>query len=80
MTAALVFGVKTGRTPREDSVPNPLGAPIPGSLLFGGERRLAADFAAPLAYYPEPGLLLGLMAMMRPQNYEQRAGLYVLEP
>jgi len=48
--------------------------------LAGAQRPLAADFAAPLAYYPEPGLRLGLMAMMRPQNYEQRAGLYMLEP
>ena len=48
--------------------------------LAGAQRPLAADFAAPLAYYPEPGLRLGVMAMMRPQNYEQRAGLYMLEP
>jgi pimeloyl-ACP methyl ester carboxylesterase len=48
--------------------------------LAGAQRPLTADFAAPLAYYPEPGLLLGLRAMMRPQNYEQRAGLYMLEP
>jgi hypothetical protein len=48
--------------------------------LAGAQRPLAADFAAPLAYYPEPGLRLGIMAMMRPQNYEQRAGLYMLEP
>jgi len=37
-------------------------------------------WGAPLAYYPEPGLRLGVIAMMRPQNYEQRAGLYMLEP
>ena len=48
--------------------------------LAGAQRPLAADFGAPLAYYPEPGLLLGLMAMMRPENYEQRTGLYMLEP
>jgi hypothetical protein len=48
--------------------------------LAGAQHPLAADFAAPLAYYPEPGLRLGVMAMMRPQNYEQRAGLYMLEP
>ena len=29
---------------------------------------------------PNPGLLLGLAAMMRPENYEQRTGLYMLEP
>jgi hypothetical protein len=48
--------------------------------LAGAQRPLAADFADPLAYYPEPGLRLGIMAMMRPQNYEQRAGLYMLGP
>ena len=48
--------------------------------LAGAQRPLAADFGAPLAYYPQPGLLLGLMAMMRPQNYQQRTGLYMLEP
>ncbi len=48
--------------------------------LAGAQRPLAADFAAPFAYYPNPGLLLGLSAMMHPQNYEQRTGLYMLEP
>jgi hypothetical protein len=48
--------------------------------VAGAQRPLAADFGAPLAYYPEPGLLLGFMAMIRPANYEERAGLYMLEP
>ena len=48
--------------------------------VAGAQRPLAADFGAPLAYYPEPGLLLGFMAMIRPENYENRAGLYLLEP
>ena len=48
--------------------------------VAGAQRPLAADFGAPLAYYPEPGLLLGFMAMIRPANYENRAGLYMLEP
>ena len=48
--------------------------------VAGAQRPLAADFGAPLAYYPEPGLLLGFMAMIRPEKYEQRAGLYMLEP
>jgi pimeloyl-ACP methyl ester carboxylesterase len=43
------------------------------------ERPLAADLAAPSAYYPNP-LLAGLYAMMRPGSYEERAGLYMLEP
>ena len=55
---------------------------LPGEAVpvAGAQRPLAADFAAPLAYYPEPGLLFRLMAMMRPQKYEQRSGLYMLEP
>jgi hypothetical protein len=48
--------------------------------LAGAQRPLAADFVAPFDYYPNPGLLLGLAAMMRPQNYEQRTGLYMIEP
>jgi pimeloyl-ACP methyl ester carboxylesterase len=48
--------------------------------VAGASRPLAADFGAPLAYYPEPGLLLGFMAMLRPANYENRAGIYMLEP
>ena len=48
--------------------------------VAGAQRPLAADFGAPLAYYPEPGLLLGFMAMIRPEKYENRAGLYMLEP
>jgi hypothetical protein len=48
--------------------------------VAGAQRPLAADFGAPLANYPEPGLLLGFMAMIRPANYEERAGLYMLEP
>ncbi|HME07934.1 MAG TPA: hypothetical protein VKG25_12840 [Bryobacteraceae bacterium] len=48
--------------------------------VAGAQRPLAADFGAPLAYYPDPGLLLGFMAMLRPANYEERAGIYMLEP
>lgn len=48
--------------------------------VAGASRPLAADFGAPLAYYPEPGLLMGLMAMIRPEKYENRAGIYMLEP
>ena len=47
--------------------------------LAGAERPLAADFGAPLAYYPKLKLA-GFMAMLRPANYEKRAGLYMLEP
>jgi hypothetical protein len=47
--------------------------------VANAQRPLAADFGAPLAYYPEPKLL-GFMAMLRPAKYENRAGLYMLEP
>jgi pimeloyl-ACP methyl ester carboxylesterase len=47
--------------------------------IAGAKRPLAADFGAPLAYYPDPKLL-GFMAMVRPAKYEKRAGLYMLEP
>jgi pimeloyl-ACP methyl ester carboxylesterase len=47
--------------------------------IGGSQQALAADFGAPFSYYPE-STLLGLMAMFRPANYENRAGLYLLEP
>jgi hypothetical protein len=47
--------------------------------VAGTQRPLAADFGAPLAFYPEPGLL-GFLAMLRPASYEERAGIYMLEP
>jgi hypothetical protein len=47
--------------------------------VAGTQRPLAADFAAPIAYYPNPGLL-GLQAMLRPAKYRERSGLYILEP
>jgi hypothetical protein len=40
----------------------------------GAQRPLAADFVAPIAYYPNPGLL-GLQAMLRPAKYRERSGL-----
>ena len=48
--------------------------------MLRSSAELAADFGAPLAYYPEPELLVGLMAMFRAEKYENRAGLYLLEP
>jgi pimeloyl-ACP methyl ester carboxylesterase len=47
--------------------------------LAGAQWLLAAEFGAPLAYYPNPKLV-GFMAMLRPGKYEERAGLYMLEP
>ena len=48
-------------------------------LLAGKRRTLGADFAAPYAYYPNHALL-GLQAMIRPELFQERTGLYLLEP
>jgi pimeloyl-ACP methyl ester carboxylesterase len=50
-----------------------------GVAINGVQRELAANFAAPYAYYPNPKLL-GIQALMQPEKYKERAGLYVLEP
>jgi pimeloyl-ACP methyl ester carboxylesterase len=47
--------------------------------IAGMRRPLAGDFAAPFAYYPNPKLL-GIQALMHPERYKERAGLYLLEP
>jgi pimeloyl-ACP methyl ester carboxylesterase len=47
--------------------------------IDGVPRPLGADFAAPIAYYPNPKFM-GLEAMMRPAKYRERSGLYMLEP
>jgi pimeloyl-ACP methyl ester carboxylesterase len=47
--------------------------------IAGMQRPLAGDFAAPFAYYPNPKLL-GIQALMHPERYKERAGLYLLEP
>ncbi len=47
----------------------------------GATRTLAADFSAPLAYYPSPNeKLTGIMAAMRGGNYMASTGLYQLQP
>lgn len=44
-------------------------------------RPLAADFSAPLAYYPSPNeTITGLMAAMRGDDYMKTTGLYQLQP
>jgi hypothetical protein len=82
VTAALYFTPSASRTGRVRDATLALYDPTrrTGVRVAGAQRPLAADFGAPLAYYPEPGLLLGFMAMIRPANYENRAGLYMLEP
>ncbi len=47
--------------------------------LAGATRPLAADFTAPLAYYPHPRFL-GLMEAMRVDRYFHTAGLFLLQP
>jgi hypothetical protein len=47
--------------------------------IAGATRPLAADFTAPLAYYPHP-LFLGLMEAMRVDRYYRTAGLTMLQP
>ena len=47
--------------------------------LGGVQEPLAADLAAPSGYYPNP-FFAGLAAMMRPANYQEQGGLYILEP
>jgi hypothetical protein len=47
--------------------------------IAGATRPLAADFTAPLAYYPYPPFL-GLMEAMRVDRYYRTAGLTMLQP
>jgi hypothetical protein len=42
-------------------------------------RPLAADFGAPLAYYPNPWLL-EYAALINPMHYGEREGLYLVQP
>lgn len=42
---------------------------------------LAADFSAPLCFYPNPNAkLIGLMEGLRPGKYPNREGIYLLQP
>lgn len=47
--------------------------------IAGATRPLAADFTAPLAYYPHPRFL-GLMEAMRVDRYYRTAALELLQP
>jgi hypothetical protein len=49
--------------------------------VAGNVRPLAADFSAPLCYYPEVNeLFFGLMAGLRPEEYAEMQGIYFLQP
>ena len=53
----------------------------PKARVAGAERPLAADFSAPLAYYPSPNETIeGLMGALRVSHYMDKTGLYMLDP
>ncbi|MBV9490237.1 MAG: hypothetical protein JO069_11000 [Verrucomicrobia bacterium] len=81
VTATLSFINSGSGARRERDVTLALYDPTRRTTVQIGKatRPLAADFGAPLAYYPNPKLL-GIMAMIRGAKYSQRAGLYLLEP
>ncbi len=50
-------------------------------MVAGRQRLLAADYSAPLAYYPQKSEFVeGLMGALRVSNYMDITGLYMLEP
>lgn len=54
---------------------------IAAARVNGTLRPLAADFSAPLAYYPAPNeTITGLMAAIRGGDYMKTTGLYQLQP
>ncbi|MDR3404817.1 MAG: alpha/beta fold hydrolase [Chthoniobacter sp.] len=53
----------------------------PTAHVAGVERPLAADFSAPLAYYPAPSeTLTGLMGALRVSNFMDQTGLFMMQP
>ena len=54
----------------------------PTATVEGKVRPLAANFSAPISYYQPPGnlLLVGLMGALRSAHYENKTGLYFLQP
>jgi pimeloyl-ACP methyl ester carboxylesterase len=48
-------------------------------FLAHKERPLAANFGAPLAYYPDPWLL-EYAALLNPMHYGEREGIYFISP
>jgi hypothetical protein len=53
----------------------------PKSRIDGVDSKLAADFSAPLAYYPQHiEMLEGLMGAVRVQQHMNITGLYMLQP
>ncbi len=54
----------------------------PSATVQGKVRPLAANFSAPLSYYPPPGNLMvaGLLGGFKATNYPAPTGLYFLQP
>ena len=49
--------------------------------LGGADRALAADFSAPLCYYPERDpTLSGILGAFRPASFAWETGLYLVQP
>jgi pimeloyl-ACP methyl ester carboxylesterase len=54
----------------------------PTALVQGKVRPLAADFSAPISYYQPPAnlMLLAIMGAFRAAHYQNKTGLYFLQP
>jgi len=54
----------------------------PTATVEGKIRPLAADFSAPVSYYQPPSnlMLVGLMGALRASSYQNKTGLYFLQP
>ena len=49
------------------------------ALVAGEKRQLAADFAAPFGYYPNPGDI-GILGMFSPEKYLEKEGFFLVQP
>jgi pimeloyl-ACP methyl ester carboxylesterase len=85
------FSPKVGVTAPVTAVLNFKGRDVTLSLIDptertkgrvgGKDRRLEADFSAPLAYYPQKSEFLeGVMGAIRVSKYMDTTGLYMLQP
>ena len=79
VTSTLDFAAAGGKSTREVTLKLIDPTRRTTIRMDGKTFPLAADFTAPLAYYPDPRLL-GFEAMMRPAGYIKQAGIYLLEP
>ena len=81
VTAVLDFnGSADGKQPTRDVVLSLHDPTLRETVqIAGATRPLAADFTAPLAYYPHPRFL-GFMEMLRVDRYYKTAGLAMWQP